>query len=531
MQEELHNITIRGNKTPADATGAGKRFDPKTGRPLAGDLPAAGGVKMNFDPKTGRPLAEAAAAPAAEAPKARFDPKTGRPLAGDLPAAGGAKMNFDPKTGRPLAEAATTPAAPPAEETTEAYDFELLPMGRRADKGLSDTALYQLDMAHGEEPAGEPPASDEPMDRHSYSRDALSKVQRERPAAERSRSRREAPPKKRKGRIRRGIFKTLGVVGVVLVAVVVLIVGAIRVVTSGNFPNAEQLFVASVTETSAIKFLAYAPFTPYSKEDVAEMLAANTVLPITEVTDVTKPFEEAPVEEENTDPIEIQEVSGNTFVGKMMIVKDPSRVELRCLSSFGSEVRGKKVEDFATEYSATAAINAGFFDDPGGVGKGGQPLGLLIQDGVIRNGSTGMESTIIGFDTDNHLVVGKMTGQQALDMNIRDAVTVEPTIMPPLIVNGNPVEYTGNGSGLNPRTALGQRADGAVLMLVIDGRQPHSLGATIQDCLDLMLEYGAINASMQDGGSSSVMWYEGETINVCSSLYGSRSQPSAWLVF
>jgi exopolysaccharide biosynthesis protein len=124
-----------------------------------------------------------------------------------------------------------------------------------------------------------------------------------------------------------------------------------------------------------------------------------------------------------------------------------------------------------------------------------------------------------------------MSGAEALDMGVRHAVSVQPEIMPPLIINSTPTEFLGNGSGLNPRTAIGQRSDGAVLMLVIDGRQPHSLGATLQDCQRLMLEYGAINACMQDGGSSSVMWYEGEMLNICSSLYGSRSQPSAWLVF
>lgn len=88
-----------------------------------------------------------------------------------------------------------------------------------------------------------------------------------------------------------------------------------------------------------------------------------------------------------------------------------------------------------------------------------------------------------------------MTGQECLDRGIRDAVSFGPTF----IVNGKAMEVAGSGGGLNPRTVLGQRADGAVLMLVIDGRQSHSIGATYKDCIDVMLQYGAVNAANLDG--------------------------------
>ncbi|MGD9560452.1 MAG: phosphodiester glycosidase family protein [Oscillospiraceae bacterium] len=525
MQEEFHNITIKGGGAPSREPKP--NFDPKTGQPLHSAAPgeaapsapeAAQAPRPRSEAPVQPPHAEAAPGPQAR-PAANFDPKTGARLRDTAPppAQRAPASNFDPKTGRPLRSASEAPAAPPPTPAPAA------PLTKNPDIGA--TAAYQLGYEAELDTASQPIINE-----NAFRRQASARKSRPRRAEERTPASRRAPeedPPRRKGRVRRAIFKTLGVVAVFLISVVALLYGAITLICTGPFPNAKQLFVVSVTETSAVKFLAYIHFT---EEEVQEILAANTVLPISEVTDTTIPFQPPP-EEATEQDIEIHEVSGSTFVGKMMIIQDPSRVELRCLDAFGPNVRGKKIEEFSEENNATAAINAGFFDDPGGVGKGGQPLGLLIQGGKIRNGSTGMTSTIIGFDTDNHLIVGKMSGQEALDRNIRDAVTVEPTIMPPLIVNGNPVEYTGNGSGLNPRTALGQRSDGAVLMLVIDGRQPHSLGATIQDCLELMLQFDAINASMQDGGSSSVMVYEGETINVCSSLYGSRSQPSAWLVF
>ena len=85
-------------------------------------------------------------------------------------------------------------------------------------------------------------------------------------------------------------------------------------------------------------------------------------------------------------------------------------------------------------------------------------------------------------------------------------------------------------SGLNPRTAIGQRDDGCILMLVVDGRQVHSYGATYKDLQDIMLEYGAVNAFNLDGGSSTTMWYNGSYVNSCSSANGiARPIPDAFL--
>ena len=117
-----------------------------------------------------------------------------------------------------------------------------------------------------------------------------------------------------------------------------------------------------------------------------------------------------------------------------------------------------------------------------------------------------------------------MTANQAKDLGIRDALTFGPA----LIINGEPqADY---GSGLNPRTAIGQRADGAVLLLVIDGRQPGSLGACHADTTEIMLSFGAVNAANLDGGSSSLMVYQDEVISNKSGLTGDRNLPTCFLV-
>ena len=161
-----------------------------------------------------------------------------------------------------------------------------------------------------------------------------------------------------------------------------------------------------------------------------------------------------------------------------------------------------------------------------GVGTGGEPDGLVISEGRLKWGSLGTTYGIIGIDNNNVLVVGDMTAQAALDRGVRDAVSFGPV----LVVNGEAVEVNGSGSGLNPRTAIGQREDGSILLVVIDGRQVNSLGASYSDVIELMLEYGAVNAANLDGGSSSLMYYNGEYINSCASMYGPRDLPTTIIV-
>ena len=69
-----------------------------------------------------------------------------------------------------------------------------------------------------------------------------------------------------------------------------------------------------------------------------------------------------------------------------------------------------------------------------------------------------------------------------------------------------------------------------MLLLVLDGRQPVSFGSTYQDIIDIMLDFGAMTAANLDGGNSTVMIYDEETLNSTVSIYGDRRLPTAFLV-
>ncbi len=324
---------------------------------------------------------------------------------------------------------------------------------------------------------------------------------------------------KKIGRIIGRFFAT---VGITVLALLLFVIGVCWVLLKGPSPTARDMFVNSLQETSALKFV---PHLFLSDETVEDIINGNTVIETDVITDDSIDFTEKE-EAVTPDTIEVEDVVGGTYTGKMMIVHDPSRVKVASINAFGEQYNGRSVVQFAKDFNAVASVNGGGFFDENGEGTGGTPLGIVIRDGKLIYGKESDVSSIIAFDANNRLIVGKMSGAEAMKRNVRDAVCYGPAF----IINGVPAEVSGTSGGVNPRTVIGQRADGAVLILVIDGRQAHSLGATYKDCIDVMLQYGAINAANLDGGSSTAMVYNGEIINKCASIYRLRNIPTSIIV-
>ena len=247
------------------------------------------------------------------------------------------------------------------------------------------------------------------------------------------------------------------------------------------------------------------------------------------------------------DGIRIEEYKGETYNAHIMIIRDPSQIYMATSTDgdFSMDIPGTRIHNEIVDEGAIAAINAGAFNDDGSANSyvGSIPAGLLMVDGEVKSNqfhSLVPEEGFAGFTFDNILVVAKsMTPERAKELGIRDGCEFGPV----LIMNGtvNQEAYNAN-SGYNPRTAIGQRADGAVIFLCIDGRQASSLGGTYRDVIDIMVEYGAVNACNMDGGSSSVMMYldsqgrygeAGEYVMINSySLLQSepRRMPNFWMV-
>lgn len=326
-----------------------------------------------------------------------------------------------------------------------------------------------------------------------------------------------------KASIKRRSKKSALVVITIIIAIIINIYIGSLILLKGPSQAFSNLVISTMMETRRGKALIRLFF---SDSEIDTILAKNNVIQSNEITNYTE--DDFEIDESLLDKIDIIDISGSTYKGKMMIIYDPSRINLAVNLNFddANNVQGHYVEEYVEWLDGIGGINAGGFEDPGGKGDGSIPQGLVIYNGEIIHGSVDSYDSVIGFNAHNRLVVGQMTGGQALEYGLVNAVTFGP----PLIINYEPQPITGTGGGLNPRTAIGQREDGAVLLLVIDGRQTTSLGATYADIISIMQENGAMNAANLDGGHSTCMVYEGQIINNVVSLYGERAVPTAWVV-
>lgn len=227
----------------------------------------------------------------------------------------------------------------------------------------------------------------------------------------------------------------------------------------------------------------------------------------------------------NENGVRIETFKESKFRAYVTIIDDPSKVKVATTENLG--VIGEKLVSITNRYDAVVGINAGGFLDDGGHGNGGKPLGIVIENYEEIYSQSEKDYNIVGFTKDDILVVGKYTKEEVENLELRDAISFRPF----LIINGNPQITSGNGGwGIAPRTAIGQRKDGKVIFLTIDGRQATSVGATLKEVQDIMLLYGAYNCANLDGGSSTQLVLNNETINKTSGSLGPRHIATSFVV-
>ena len=218
-------------------------------------------------------------------------------------------------------------------------------------------------------------------------------------------------------------------------------------------------------------------------------------------------------------------VSGGSYKGKMAIVKESEQVIMAKSKSLGSF--GQEIDAFCNDNDAILGINASGFVDPKGEGFGAQIKGCLVIDGVDY-GSHHEEPAWKYFgikEKDERMYISYFTP------GMQEEYRWGMEFYPGLIIDGESVVDGTYGMGIQPRSTIGQAKDGTMLLLIVDGRQAHSLGCTVEDCANIMLRYKAYQGMNLDGGSSSVMYYKGQFITSSSSVTGrGRYMPNAILV-
>lgn len=342
--------------------------------------------------------------------------------------------------------------------------------------------------------------------------------------------------------------KKIGILKAIRILLILGIIGiaALSLLLYGPWAGFRDWYITSAMTTMNHQWLA-TMF--YDEDTINVVMEKNKIIEIDDVTDQTlistkdedkeekvvyeNEYERAVLEKDSEHPAyKLIDIKGKTYNGYLAVVYDPSTIHTMVTSRLN--VCGEYVTKMAQREGAVLAINGGGFDDPNYSSNGGTPTGITFTRGkaVTMKNNAG-SGGLIGFTKDNVLTLGRLTVQQAQNMGIRDAVTCGPF----LIINGKSSEILGNGGwGQAARTVIGQRKDGIVLMLVLNGRNYKTgiLGADMDDLIEIMERYGAYNAACLDGGTSSVMVENGKIINDpidSTGAHKTRFVPTAFGVF
>lgn len=309
----------------------------------------------------------------------------------------------------------------------------------------------------------------------------------------------------------------------------------------GPFTFIKDFLVTNAMSTMSHKYIAR---TFYTDSMINDVLKNNEVIGLTnkidtsaikigeikEQTTYSSIYEEQILKKDkDNDLYKIITIEEDGYKAFLAVIYDPSRVELVASTNKGKQ----KIDEIAEYYDAKIAMNASGYLF--GRNRTKIPTGAVIMDGKIiydNEAIGGGNGGIVGFNKDHILILTTDEPEDAINKyNLVDAVEFGPF----LIINGKMAQFKGDGGlGKAQRTAIAQRQDGIVLLLVSDGRQYGKgiLGMSAKQMANLLLRYGAYNACNLDGGNSSVMYAEGKYISTPSTQEGEggRNLPNAWIL-
>lgn len=266
--------------------------------------------------------------------------------------------------------------------------------------------------------------------------------------------------------------------------------------------------------------------------------------PIVDETDQTQD-ENVEEIEQDIDKVKVKYTTGNDivrydikdnprFYAYILEIKNPTKIKVAMTKYLGKT--GQKTSEMAEDNDAIAAINGGSFVDVSSdgivyAGTGGEPGGFVISGGEVVYPKSGADESqvenVIAFTENGTLIVGDHSLAELKKLNVQEAMCFRK---PNILINGVRQIKNKASEGYNPRTAVGQKEDGTVIFLVIDGRKISSPGATLYDVQEIMKSRGAVNAGALDGGYSSTMYYDGEVINSPNAWNGERTVATAFYV-
>lgn len=315
------------------------------------------------------------------------------------------------------------------------------------------------------------------------------------------------------------------------------------VVYSPLFENLQNTIISTAYVT---KTHGYIPHIFYSDDRINKVVAMNTVPKIDAKIDLdqvvidTKPKESYDNEydeailtrDKGNDDYKYLKIKVGKYDAHLVAIYDPSKVKLINGKKFNTKDKSGKetVLQMTKRMGATIGINGGGFVD---YGYGSDiPIGYVIKDGKVIWSPSKKKMDLIGMTNDNKLLLVNATGEEAVEMGMRDGLQFGPFLM----VNGVKPDFKDSAGGFSraARVAIAQRKDGIVLFLVTEGT--HAAGPNMKEVVDTLEKYGAYNAANLDGGTSSQLVIKGKLINhpkniMGQSVSGGRGIVTGWGLF
>jgi len=220
-------------------------------------------------------------------------------------------------------------------------------------------------------------------------------------------------------------------------------------------------------------------------------------------------------------------ISGKGYRGVLAVGKDPSRLSIEMATTLGTA--GQLSGTIAEAHNGVLAMNANGFLDPNGAGNGGLLAGYTMSNGkAYGDHFSAYAYKRIELHEDDLFYI-----KDALSPVSEDC-TDAAEFTPALIVDGKKImdDYW---TGEQPRACIGQSEKYEILMLVIEGRYPLEgiLGTSVNNCSEILLQHKCMQAINLDGGSSAMLWFDGEYVTQSSSsplrYTGGRPLPNAWV--
>lgn len=320
------------------------------------------------------------------------------------------------------------------------------------------------------------------------------------------------------------IVKVAMILAIIVLQIVVTTFISAMLVFYGPFPVVRQMVVGTAMSSFNHQYIATLFL---SDSQISKILNSSVVGSV----NTGQKISDIKISSYDDKSIEKYDINGTKFKGYMLVVKDPLRVKVGYTSNLTKQ--GESTSNIAKDHNAVAAINGGGFLDKSSsgslwAGTGAYPDGFVLSQGKIiyQDVPDSKVVDVIAFDSKGKLIIGRHNLNDLKKLDISEAIKFGPS----LILNGKLAFEGDGGQGITARTAIGQRKDGAILLLVLDGRRLNMPGATLHDLQKIMLDYNAYNAGNLDGGSSTTMYYKGEVINSPCDPLGERTVATALYV-